>query len=72
MNVLPIIRWGLELVGRVLGYFANKKLTDLQSRRASLERESVIAQSNGDVNALRRIRAEIDEVDIRISTITDK
>lgn len=58
----------MEFVNRVWDYFKGRPKKRLEKIRQELEEESRRAQLNGDVDALRTKRAEIAEIDRRLST----
>lgn len=68
MDIVGLLRWGFEFGARVWASIANRKRNKLQKRRLELEKESKSAQVNGDLNALRIARAEIEEIDRKLTT----
>lgn len=65
---LAAIGPAMEFVNRVWDYVKNRPKKRLEKRRRELEEESVRAQLDGDLHALYIKRAEIDEIDRRLST----
>ena len=57
---------------RLLDWIKGRPRGKLEDRRMVLEDESRVAQIKGDVHELRRIRAQIEEVDRDIKSLDGK
>ena len=66
--MIDLIRVAIEFILKVWGWVSGRSLQKLNSSRRALEEASRQAQIDGDLDELRRIRAEIEEIDRRIST----
>ena len=64
--MIVLITTALEFIIKVWGWVSGRSKQKLVEQRQKLEEESRQAQIDGDVDELRRIRAEIDEIDHRI------
>ena len=62
----------LEIVLKAWDAIKDHPRAKLASKRVELESQSRQAQIDGDVDALRRIRAEIDEIDLALAVDTNK
>jgi len=58
----------LQLIFRIWDWMSGWPMKKLIDRRHELEEESRIALIAGDLEALRRVRAQLEEVDRRIRT----
>lgn len=56
----------IQLVLKIFGWVGDRPKKELENKRIELEEQSRQAQLNGDLNALRKSRAEIEEIDRRI------
>jgi hypothetical protein len=65
--MVGLLRAAIELILKVWGWVSGRSLQQLKSKRVELEAQSRQAQLDGDLDALRKTRAEIQEVDRRIS-----
>lgn len=62
----------IDVVFRILDWTKGRPRGKLEDKRMVLEDESRAAQIKGDVHELRRIRAQIEEVDRDIKSLGDK
>jgi hypothetical protein len=62
----------IEVVFRILDWTKGRPRGKLEDKRMVLEDESRAAQIKGDINEMRRIRAQIEEVDRDIRSLGDK
>ena len=58
----------IDVVFRILDWMKGRPKQKLEDRRTILEDESRAAQIKGDINEMRRIRAEIEDIDHRIKS----
>lgn len=65
--MIGLLRAAIELILKVWGWASGRSLKQLKSKRIELEAKSRQAQLDGDLDVLRKTRAEIEEVDRRIS-----
>lgn len=65
--MIGLLRAAIELILKVWGWASGRLLKQLKSKRIELEAKSRQAQLDGDLDVLRKTRAEIEEVDRRIS-----
>lgn len=68
MGIIDLIRATIEFILRVWGWVSGRSKQKLHNERIALEEQSRQAQLDGDLNALRKIRASIEEVDRRIES----
>ena len=68
MGVIGLIRVAIEFILKVWGWVSGRSLKQLKSKRLELQEKSRQAQLDGDLDVLRKTRAEIEEVDRRINT----
>ena len=68
MDIIGLLRAAIELVLRVWGWVSGRSKQQLLSSRRELEEKSREAQLSGDLNALREIRAQIEEIDRRLDS----
>lgn len=68
MGVMAGIGPVMEFVNRVWDYVSGRPKKQLEKQRRELEEESRRAQLHGDLDALRVKRAEIAEIDRKLST----
>lgn len=66
--MIDMIRAAIELILKVWGWVSGRSLQQLKNQRIVLEERSRQAQLDGDLDVLRKTRAEIEEVDRRINT----
>lgn len=66
--MIDLLRATIEFILKVWGWVSGRSLKQLKSRRLELQEKSRQAQLDGDLDALRKTRAEIEEVDRRINT----
>jgi hypothetical protein len=66
LSILGAIRATIELVLRIWGWVSGRSKQRLQNKRIVLEEQNRQAQLDGDLDALRKTRAEIEEVDRRL------
>lgn len=68
MGIIDLIRAAIEFILKVWGWVSGRSLQKLKNKRTELEAKSRQAQLDGDLDVLRKTRAEIEEVDRRIDT----
>lgn len=68
MGIIDLIRAAIEFILKVWGWVSGRSLQKLNNKRIELEAKSRQAQLDGDLDVLRKTRAEIEEVDRRINT----
>lgn len=68
MGVIGLLRATIEFILKVWGWVSGRSLQQLRNKRIVLEEKNRQAQLNGDLDELRKTRAEIQEVDRRINT----
>lgn len=71
-SILEAYNNTLKMSFRVMDWFQGRPIARLKDKRALLEIESRAAQIKGDVNALRRVRAQIEEVDRNLESLRPK
>lgn len=64
--MIELLRAAIELTLKVWGWVSGRSLKQLKNKRIELEAKSRQAQLDGDLDVLRKTRAEIQEVDRRI------
>jgi hypothetical protein len=62
----------IDVVFRILDWTKGRPRGKLEDKRMVLEDESRAAQIKGDINEMRRIRAQIEEVDRDIKSLGGK
>lgn len=68
MGAMSTIQAAIELTLKIWGWVSGRAKKKLQNRRIELQEENRKAQIDGDINALRRTRAQIEEIDRRLDT----
>lgn len=66
--MIALITTVLEFIMWVWGRISGHAKQALQNKRVELEAESRRAQLDGELDTLRRVRGEIEEVDRKLST----
>lgn len=66
--MIALITVSLEFILKVWGWVSGRSRQKLEQRRIALQDQSKQAQIDGDLDALRKVRAEIDEIDRRLIT----
>lgn len=69
LTIIEAYNKTIAVIFRVLDWVKGRPKKKLEDRRMILEDESRVAQIKGDVNELRRIRAQIEEVDRDIKSL---
>lgn len=68
MDFVGLAKAALEFIMKVWGWASGISKRKLESNRRDLEEESRQHQLNGDLDQLRRVRGEIQEIDRKLST----
>jgi hypothetical protein len=68
MDIIGMLRSFFEVVIRVWDKLSGRSKRKLEIERMNLEEQSRQAQIVGDLNALRRIRGQIEDIDRKLST----
>ena len=68
MTIMSTLQSIIALILKVWGWVSGRAKQKLQNDRAALEERSRQAQIDGDLDELRRIRGEIEELDHRLQS----
>jgi hypothetical protein len=71
MGIVEAFNNTMKAAFKISDWVKGRAKRKLEKRREELERQSVIVQQQGDVDALQYIRAEIEEVDRDIDAINE-
>lgn len=69
MSIVEAFNNTMKAAFRISDWVKGMPKRKLEKRREELERQSVIVQQQGDVDALQYIRAEIEEIDRDLESI---
>ena len=68
MSIIAMLTGAFEFINRVWGWVSGRAKKKLLNKREELEKESRRAQLDGELDTLRRVRGEIQELDRKLQS----